>query len=95
MEGMAVGLRDKLKRLEQLEGDAIGALTLPDGTSVRYRRGSLHEGGDMYEAFLACMDGREHWLLPYIRQMDTTEGFPGLVRALESSRARVEEGNGT
>ena len=45
----------------------------------------------MYEAFLACMDGREHWLLPYIRQMDTREGFPGLVQALEDSRERMEE----
>ena len=88
MEGMAVGLRDKLKRLEQLEGETIGVLTLPDGSSVRYRRSSLQEEGDMYEAFLACMDGREHWLLPYVRQMDTRESFPGLVRALESSRAR-------
>ena len=93
MEGMAVGLRNKLKRLEELESETIGVLTLTDGTSVRYRRGSLNEGGDMYDAFLACMDGREHWLLPYIRQMDTREGFPGLVRALESSRERVEGGS--
>ena len=85
-------LRDRLKRLEELESETIGVLTLPDGTSVRYRRGSLHEGGDMYEAFVACMDGREHWLLPYIRQMGTRESFPGLVRALESSRERVGGG---
>ncbi len=89
-----MGLREKLKRLEQLEGETFGVLTLPDGTSVRYRRGSLHEGGDMYEAFLACMDGREHWLLPYIRQMDTNEGMPGLVRALEGSRGCLEESDG-
>jgi hypothetical protein len=87
---MAVGLRDKLKRLEQLEGETIGMLTLPDRTSVRYRLGSSHDGGDIYEAFLACMDGREHWLLPYIRQMDTCEGFPSLVRALESSWELVQ-----
>ena len=85
-----MGLRDKLKRLEQLEGETIGVLILPDGTSVRYRHGSLNEGGDLYEAFLAAMDGHDYWLLPYIRQMDTREGFPGLVRALESSRERVE-----
>ena len=83
-----------MRRLEQLEGETFGVLTLPDGTRVRYRRGSLHEAGDMYEAFLACMDGREHWILPYIRQMDTNEGMPGLVRALVGSRRRVEEGDG-
>jgi hypothetical protein len=86
-----MGLRDKLKRLEQLEGETVGVLTLPSGESVRYRGGSLHEGGDMYEALVACIQGREHWLLPYIRQIDTTEGMPGLVRALEGSRLRVEE----
>jgi hypothetical protein len=41
------------------------------------------------------MDGREHRLLSYIRQVDTREGFPGLVWALESSRGRVEESGGT
>jgi hypothetical protein len=45
----------------------------------------------MYEAFLACMAGREHWLLPYMRQIDTTEGMPELVRALEASRECVAE----
>ena len=86
-------LRKKLKRVEQID-ETFGVLTLPDGTSVRYRLGSLHKGGDMYEAFLACMDGWEHGLLSCIRQMDTREGFPGLVRALEGSRRRVEESDG-
>ena len=69
-------LRKKLKRVEQIEDETFGVLTLPDGTSVRYRLGSLHKGGDLYEAFLACMDGWEHGLLPCIRQMDTREGSP-------------------
>jgi hypothetical protein len=43
----------------------------------------------MYEAFVACMNGEEHRLLPYLRQIDTTQGMPGLIRALEGSRARV------
>jgi hypothetical protein len=81
-------MKHRLKRLEAIEGKVIGVLTLPGGESVRYRRGSLHEGGDMFEAFLACMDGREHWLLPYLRQIDTNEGMPGLIRALEGSRER-------
>ena len=81
-------LRDKLKRLEALEGESIGVLTLPGGESVRYRLGSAHERGDMYEAFEACMKGEEHWLLPHVRQLGTREGMPGLIKALEESRAR-------
>jgi hypothetical protein len=87
-------MKARLKRLEALEGELVGVLTLPDGSEVRYRKGSLHEFGDMYEAFVACMDHRDHWLLPYIRQIDTTEGMPGLVRAIEGSRERVEGGVG-
>jgi hypothetical protein len=83
-------MKHRLQRLEKLEGEAFGVLTLPDGTSVRYRHGSLNEGGDMYSAFCACMAGEEHWLLPYIRQMDSAEGFPRLIRALEDSRERAE-----
>jgi hypothetical protein len=83
-------MKHRLKRLlEALEGEVLGVLTLPSGERVRYRRGSLHEGGDMYETFLARMAGRKHWLLPYIRHRDTTEGVPGLVRALEGGRERV------
>ncbi len=72
-----------MRRLEELEGETFGTLTLPDGTSVRYLRGSLQEGGDLCEAFLACMDGREHWLLPHVRKMDAREGFPALIRVRE------------
>ncbi len=82
-------MRNRLKRLEALESELVGVLTLPSGESVRYRLGSPHDGGDLYEAFVACMKGEEHWLLPYVRQMDTTEGFPGLIRAIEGSRERV------
>jgi hypothetical protein len=87
-------MRIRLKRLEALEAETIGVLRLPRGESVRYRLGSPHEPGDMYEAFVACMDCQEHWLLPYIRQIDTSEGMPGLVRAIEGSRERVEGGAG-
>jgi hypothetical protein len=37
----------------------------------------------MLEALLAAIDGQEHRLLPYLRQMPTREGMPGLIRALE------------
>jgi hypothetical protein len=87
-----MGPEDKLKRLEALEDETIGVLTLPSGECVRYRHGSLHDCGDMYDAFVACIGRREHWLLPYIRQIDTNEGMPGLVRALEASREQLVEG---
>jgi hypothetical protein len=86
-------MKHRLKRLEAFEGELIGVLTLPNGERVRYRRGSHLDGGDLYDAFLACMDGREHWLLPYVRQIETTKGFPGLIRAIEDSRKRVEGGS--
>ena len=87
-------MRSRLKRLEVLEAETIGVLTLPSGETVRYRQGSLHEPGDMYEAFVACMEKREHWLLPYIRQIYTNEGMPGLVRAIEAIREQRVEGEG-
>jgi hypothetical protein len=40
-----MGLKDKLKSLEALEGETIGVLTLPGGESVRYRLGSALEPG--------------------------------------------------
>jgi hypothetical protein len=86
---VVIEMKRRLKRLEALEGELIGVLTLPSGERVRYRRGSAHDGGDLFEAFLACMNSEEHWLLPYIRQMNTKEGLPGLIQALESSRERV------
>jgi hypothetical protein len=79
------------RRLDKLEHEAKGlyeVLQLPDGTKIRY------EAGDLLEAFLACMDRREHWLVPHVRRMSTREGFAGLINALESSRTRVEGGGG-
>lgn len=77
-----MGLRDKLKRLEKVADEGSGVLVLPDGTKIRYGNGEL------LDAFLAAMDRQEHRLLPYVRQMDTTEGLPGLIRAIEGSRER-------
>jgi hypothetical protein len=83
-----MGLRDRLRRLEQETEGHYETLQLPDGTVVRYRGGSPHEPGDAFEAFIASMKGEGHWLLPYVRQTDTTTGYPGLIKALEGSRAR-------
>jgi hypothetical protein len=86
---MDMGVKDRLRRLEQQTESYYNTLRLPDGTEVRYRAGSPHNSGDAFNAFIASMKGEEHWLLPYIRQMDTTTGFSGLINALEGSRARI------
>jgi hypothetical protein len=68
------------RRLDKLEQEAEGlyeVLILEDGTTVKY------ESGEMLEVLYAMLDRREHRLLPYLRAMDTNQGMPGLVRALE------------
>ena len=74
-----MGLRSRLRRLE---GDPTlgGVLTLADGTSVRY--GPY----EMLDALYAAIEGEEHRLLPYLRQMHTNEGMAGLVKAMDGER---------
>lgn len=76
-----MGLRRRVKRLENEAGNLVGVLRLPDGTEVRYGQGEL------FDALLAAIDGREHRLLPYLRQIPTDEGMPGLIRAMEGEHA--------
>jgi hypothetical protein len=63
-------IKNRLTRLEAKAEDYYNTLSLPDGTDICY----------------AAIRQREHWLLPYVRRMDTREGMAGLIRALESSR---------
>lgn len=77
-----MGLRDKLRRLEESTEGLYETLRLPDGTKVHYT------GGEMLDAMSAAIHGQEHHLLPYVRQMDTNQGMPGLIRALEGSWSR-------
>ena len=70
-------LSRKLGRLEQEAGGFYEVLTVKDGTTVKY------EADEKLEALFALLDGRKHWLLPYFRAMDTSQGMPGLVRAIE------------
>ncbi len=75
-----MSLRTWLKRLERESEDLRGGtLELPDGTRIPY------EGDEMLEALLAAMEGRHHRLLPYLRQMPTNQGMPGVIKALERS----------
>ena len=76
-------MRGWIKRLERETEEFYDTLQLPDGTEVRYT------GEEMLEALCACIESREHRLLPYLRQIDTREGMPGLIRAIEGSRERA------
>jgi hypothetical protein len=75
-----MGLKDKLRRLEKASEGLYKTLVMPDGTEIRYRP------EEILEAVAACVRRREHRLLPYIRRMETNQGMPGLIRALEGSR---------
>jgi hypothetical protein len=71
------GIGRRLGKLERETEEFYEVLTLEDGTKIKY------ESGEKTEALFALLDGREHWLLPYFRAMDTNARMGGLVRALE------------
>jgi hypothetical protein len=78
-----MGLRRWVRRLERGAGPLHGTLRLPDGTEIHYER------EEMLDTLLATIDGREHRLLPYLRQIPTEEGMPGMIRALEGTSERA------
>jgi hypothetical protein len=73
-----VGLRGRLRRLEK-DVPTGGTLQLPDGTQIRYGP------EEMLDALCAALEGDEHRLIPYLRQIpsEAGEGMPGLIRAIE------------
>jgi hypothetical protein len=72
-----------MSRLERQANGLFRTLRLlPDGAEVRYT------SEEMLGAVCAAIRQEEHRLLPYVRQIDTTQGMPGLIRQLEESRAR-------
>ena len=71
-----------MSRLERQANGLFRTLRLPDGAEVRYT------SEEMLGAVCAAIRQEEHRLLPYVRQLDTTQGMPGLIRALEESHAR-------
>jgi hypothetical protein len=73
-----------MSRLEKHADVLYRTLRLPDGTEVRYT------SEEMLCAVSAAIRQEEHRLLPYIRQIDSKDGMPGLIRALEGSRAREQ-----
>lgn len=81
-----MGVRGRLTRLETEAEEFYSTLHLPDGTEVRYT------GEEMLDTMIAAIHQGEHWLLPHVRKVETRQGMPGLIRALEGSRERVEGG---
>lgn len=76
-------LRGRLEALERKAGPLYKTLTLPDGGTVRYT------GDEALEAMNAAIHQDEHPLLSRFVEADTTEGMPGLCRALAGSWERV------
>jgi hypothetical protein len=72
--------RDTLKRLEREAQGFYENLTLQDSTQIKY------ESYEMLAAYAAYMEGRDHWLLPYILQADIAEGVPGMIRMIEDRK---------
>ena len=68
-----------MRKVEQGTEGLYQTLTLENGTKLKY------EPEEMIDAIFAAIEGRDHPLLLYIRRMDTNEGIPGLVRALEGN----------
>jgi DNA-binding phage protein len=79
-------LRSGLRKLEEQVGLHYEELLLPDGTRVRYTPEDIQGALDA-----AIRGDKEHWLLPLIRQVETTRGMPGLIRSLEASREKAED----
>ncbi len=79
-----MALRGKLTKLEQEVEPHYETLRSPDGTQVRYT------DEEALDALGACVDEEEHWLIPHFRDAGVTAGLPGLVRALEVSKERIE-----
>lgn len=73
-------LRRRLERLEREATPLYSTLTLPTGEAVRYT------GDEALEAMVAAIHEDEHPLLFRFLEADTTEGMPGLCRALAGSR---------
>lgn len=79
-----MSLRSRLQRAERKAAASSEVLRLPDGTEVKY------SASEMLEALSATIRRQDHRLRPHVRASGTNEGLPGLVRALQESRERVE-----
>ncbi len=78
-----MGIKHRLKRAEQEAAELFEEIRLENGEVVRY------SGTDAFEAVRAAAAGKQHWLIEPFLSAETTEGLPGLVRALVGSRERM------
>lgn len=76
-------IRARLDSLEARVGAARTALVLPDGSRV------LYTPDEALNALHAAIGDEEEPLLARFLEAETTEGLPGLCRALVGSRERV------
>jgi len=58
-----VSLKKRIRRLQREFNRGGGVLTMPDGTEMPY--GEL----ELFDALIATIEGEEHWLLPYCREI--------------------------
>jgi hypothetical protein len=70
-------IESRLRNLEQHYEHLYQTLTLPNGERVRY----THD--EVMGALSAAIRKREHHLLPYVEQLDTTEGVPSMIRLIK------------
>jgi hypothetical protein len=74
------GLRGRLRRIETQAERLHAVLRLPDGTTM------LYTPEEAWDATSAAIHGTDHPLLARFLMAGTTEGLPGLCRALVWSR---------
>ena len=82
-----LSIESRLRRLEKQDEGLYRTLTLPDVQQIRYT------DEDVRGALAAAIRRQEHRLLPPVRQLDTTEGVPSmirLVRVLMETRDRIK-----
>ena len=66
-----MGIKGRLRHLEQESEGLYQTLTLEDGTKIFY------EPEEMLDAILAAIDGEEHPLLPFVRRKGERQGLAG------------------
>lgn len=83
-----MSIKTKLGKLERRAQVHYDVLVLPDGSEVKYPI------QDASAAFIACLEGEDHWLLPHLRRAEPKTGLPGLVWALEAPVEVTDEPEG-
>jgi len=74
-----MGLRTRVKRLEQKTREHYDVLLIPGEPEIFYT------AEDGQAAFFAALDQEEHWLLPYFRRAEPTVPLVALIQMLTRS----------